>query len=53
LLKAVYKRYKQNLPDLETLYRKGEIYRSVLHFIAVNLKKGQLDPLSGIAGSVG
>jgi hypothetical protein len=33
LLKAVYKRYKQNLPDLETLYRKGEIHRSVLDFI--------------------
>ena len=33
LLKAVYKRYKENLPDLETLYRKGEIHRSVLDFI--------------------
>ena len=33
LLKAVYKRYKKNLPDLETLYRKGEIHRSVLDFI--------------------
>ena len=33
LLKAVYKRDKQNLPDLETLYRKGEIHRSVLDFI--------------------
>jgi hypothetical protein len=33
LLKAVYKRYKNNLPDLETLYRKGEIHPSVLDFI--------------------
>ena len=33
LLKAVYKRDKQNLPDLETLYRKGEIHWSVLDFI--------------------
>jgi hypothetical protein len=33
LLKAVYKRYKKNLPDLETLYRKGEIHPSVLDFI--------------------
>jgi hypothetical protein len=33
LLKAVYKRYKKNLPDLETLYRKEEIHRSVLDFI--------------------
>ena len=33
LLKAVYKRYKNNLPDLETLYRKGEIHPSVLDLI--------------------
>jgi Pentapeptide repeats (8 copies) len=33
LLKAVYKKYKKNLPDLETLYIKGEIHRSVLDFI--------------------
>jgi len=33
LLKAVYKTYKNNLPDLETLYRKGEIHPSVLDFI--------------------
>ena len=33
LLKAVYKRDKQNLPDLGTLYRKGEIHWSVLDFI--------------------
>jgi hypothetical protein len=33
LLKAVYKKYRKNLPDLETLYVKGEIHRSVLDFI--------------------
>jgi hypothetical protein len=33
LMKAVYKKYKQNLPDLETLYIKGQIHRSVLDFI--------------------
>jgi Pentapeptide repeats (8 copies) len=33
LLKGVYKRYKKNLPDLEMLYRKGEIHPSVLDFI--------------------
>jgi Pentapeptide repeats (8 copies) len=33
LLKAVYKKYKTNLPDLETLYIKGEIHPSVLDFI--------------------
>jgi hypothetical protein len=33
LLKAVYKKYKKNLPDLETLYIKGQMHRSVLDFI--------------------
>ncbi|MGA8480772.1 MAG: pentapeptide repeat-containing protein, partial [Chthoniobacterales bacterium] len=33
LLKTVYKKYKKNLPDLETLYIKGQIHRSVLDFI--------------------
>jgi uncharacterized protein YjbI with pentapeptide repeats len=33
LLKAVYKKYRKNLPDLEALYIKGEIHRSVLDFI--------------------
>jgi hypothetical protein len=33
LLKAVYKKYKKSLPDLETLYIKGEIHSSVLDFI--------------------
>jgi Pentapeptide repeats (8 copies) len=33
LLKAVYKKYKKNLPDLETLYIKGQIHPSVLDFI--------------------
>jgi hypothetical protein len=33
LLKAVYKKYKENLPDLETLYIKGQIHRSVLDFV--------------------
>jgi uncharacterized protein YjbI with pentapeptide repeats len=33
LLKTVYKKYKKNLPDLETLYIKGQIHTSVLDFI--------------------
>jgi pentapeptide repeat protein len=33
LLKAVYQKYKKNLPDLERLYIKGQIHRSVLDFI--------------------
>ena len=33
LLKAVYKKYTKNLPDLEALYIKGEIHPSVLDFI--------------------
>jgi hypothetical protein len=52
LLKAVYKRDKQNLADLGTLYRKGE-YTGPFSISSVNLKKGQLDSLLGIAGSVG
>jgi hypothetical protein len=33
LLKAVHSKYKKNLPDLESLYVRGEIHRSVLDFI--------------------
>ncbi len=39
LLKAVYKKYKENLPDLETLYIKGQIHRSVLDFIGERKEK--------------
>jgi uncharacterized protein YjbI with pentapeptide repeats len=33
LLKAVHAKYKKNLPDLEGLYVRGDIHRSVLDFI--------------------
>jgi hypothetical protein len=33
LLKAVHAKYKKDLPDLESLYVRGDIHRSVLDFI--------------------
>jgi len=33
LLRAVHARYKKDLPDLESLYVRGDIHRSVLDFI--------------------
>jgi uncharacterized protein YjbI with pentapeptide repeats len=33
LLKAVHAKYKKDLPDLESLYIRGDIHRSVLDFI--------------------
>ena len=33
LLRAVHSKYKKNLPDLESLYVRGDIHRSVLDFI--------------------
>lgn len=33
LLRAIYAKYKKNLPDLESLYVRGDIHRSVLDFI--------------------
>jgi Pentapeptide repeats (8 copies) len=33
LLKEIHSKYKKNLPDLESLYVRGDIHRSVLDFI--------------------
>jgi hypothetical protein len=33
LLKAIHGKYKKNIPDLESLYVRGDIHRSVLDFI--------------------
>ena len=33
LLKAIHAKYKKNLPDLESLYVRGDIHQSVLDFI--------------------
>jgi hypothetical protein len=33
LLRAIHAKYRQNLPDLESLYVRGDIHRSVLDFI--------------------
>jgi hypothetical protein len=33
LLKAIHGKYKKNMPDLESLYVRGEIHQSVLDFI--------------------
>jgi hypothetical protein len=40
LLRAVHAKYKKNLPDLESLYVRGEIHRSVLDFIGKITEEG-------------
>jgi hypothetical protein len=54
LLKAVHKSTSKTCPNLETFIQKrGDYIGPSSIFLAVNLKKGQLDRLSGIAGSGG